>query len=393
MNLQGIWAALPGQHRVVSLASAGVTFGVYLLYSVLLFWTAPTVQGPGYDGPNRFPHLIAPVLGALVLVLALPVLLVRRRPLAMYAVILAETGLAAEFGARTWSFYAAAIVVIGYLAMMRSVAVSVCAAVAMLVTWLAEQAILGTVDDVAGSTGQLALYAACAWAVGYGLRRRREYSLALREQREASAVTSERLRIARELHDTVAHSIGIIAVLAGAGQRVFESQPAAAREALGTIEATSRETLIGMQRMVGALRHADLDDDSAPLRAATGLADLDHLVSRAAHTGLRVEVRRRGEQRTLPPEIDLSAFRLIQEAITNVVRHAGTHECRICIAYGEKDVAIEILDDGLGSAVRPHSGDSFGLVGMRERVAVLGGEFAAGPRPEGGFRVGARLPA
>lgn len=370
-----------------------MTFGAYFLYSALLFWTAPTIQGPGYDGPNRFPHLLAPALAALVLILALPVLLVRRRPLATYAVILAETALAVEFGARTWALYAAAIVVIGYLALVRSIAVSACAAVVMLVTWLVEQAVLRSVDDVASATSQLALYAACAWAVGYGLRRRREYSIALREQRTASAVMSERLRIARELHDTVAHSIGIIAVLSGAGRRVIESQPAAAREALGAIEATSRETLIGMQRMVGALRRTELDDDSAPLTAAAGLADLDHLVTRAAHAGLRVDVTRRGEQRTLPPEIDLSAFRLIQEAVTNVVRHAGTHECRIRIDYEEKDVSIEVLDDGLGGAVHPHSGSGFGLVGMRERVAVLGGEFAAGPRPEGGFRVGARLPA
>jgi len=370
--------------------------GAYLLYASLLFWTAPTTQSPQYDGPHRFPSIAAPALAALVLVLALPVLLARRWPTAVYGALLAETVLAVEFGARTWGLYAAAVVAICYLALVRSTAVSAVAAAALVVLWYVEQAGVLAADpasDLGMTTSEIALYAACGWGAGYGLRKRREYSLSLREQSAARAVMAERLRIARELHDMVAHSIGIIAVLAGAAGRVMETQPKQARAALTSIEATSRETLTGLQRMVSALRHAEPETgDAAPLAPAQGLAGLDHLVARAADAGLRVDVAWRGERRTLPPEIDLSAFRVIQEALTNVVRHSGKRDCRVLISFEADEVSIEILDNGRGS-VHPDPGGGFGLLGMRERVALLDGQFSAGPRAEGGFRVAARLPA
>lgn len=175
---------------------------------------------------------------------------------------------------------------------------------------------------------------------------------------------------------------------------MIQTRPKQAGEALASIEATSRETLIGLQRMVSALRHAEPEaGEAAPLAPAQGLAGVGHLVTRAADAGLRVDVAWRGDRRTLPPEIDLSAFRVIQEALTNVVRHSGTHACRVLIAYEEDGVMIEVLDNGRG-ATHPHSGGGgFGLLGMRERVAMLDGQFSAGPRAEGGFRVAARLPA
>jgi signal transduction histidine kinase len=396
VNVQGIKARLPGPNRLVWLADAGMALGAYVCYAFLLFWTVPTSQGPDYDGPHRLPSMTRPGLAALVLVLALPVLPARRRPVAAYFAMLAETVLAVEFGARTWGVYAAAILAVCYLALVRSAAVSACAGAGLVLAWSLEQSGVLTAQaapNLAVTTSQTALYAACGWGVGYGLRKRREYSASLREQSAARALMAERLRIARELHDMVAHSIGIIAVLAGAAGRVMETQPTAAREALRNIEATSRETLTGLQRMVSALRHAEPEAGAAPLAPAQGLADLDRLVARAAEAGLRVEVAWRGEQRALPPEIDQSAFRVIQEAVTNVVRHAGTHACRVSIAYEEKDVSIEILDGGHGDAHPYSGGGGFGLLGMRERVAILDGEFSAGPRSEGGFRVAARLPA
>ena len=396
MEAEGIKVRLSGSNKLVRLADLGVAAIAYLLYAFLLFWTAPTTQGPLYDGPHRFPSLAQPELAALVLVLALPVLGARRWPAMAYGAILAETVLAVEFGARTWGLYAAAVAAICYLALVRAAAVSAAAAAVLVAVWYVEQAGILAADpasDLGTTTIQIALYAACGWGAGYGLRKRREHSLSLREQSAARAVMAERLRIARELHDMVAHSIGIIAVLAGAAGRVMETQPKQARAALASIEATSRETLTGLQRMVGALRHAEPEaGDAAPLAPVQGLAGLEQLVARAADAGLRVDVAWSGERRPLPPEIDLSAFRVIQEALTNVVRHSGKHACRILIAYGQDEVSIEILDDGRGGA-HMHPGGGFGLLGMRERVALLHGQFSAGPRAEGGFRVAARLPA
>ncbi|MCJ1680840.1 sensor histidine kinase [Streptomyces sp. APSN-46.1] len=250
----------------------------------------------------------------------------------------------------------------------------------------------------------LAMAASCA--VGLLSRERREHAVALRSQEVAEAVTAERLRIARELHDMVAHSIGIIAIQAGAGSRVIQTQPAAAREALRAIEATSRETLSGLRRTLVALRQADRADQAAradqadqgavasgqaPLAPSPGLADIDRLAAATAAAGVRVDVCRSGEQRPLPADIDLSAYRIVQESLTNVVRHAGTGRCRVAIDYGDEELSVEVVDDGRG-ATGTGSAHGFGLVGMRERVGLLHGHLSAGPRPEGGFRVTARLP-
>jgi signal transduction histidine kinase len=238
----------------------------------------------------------------------------------------------------------------------------------------------------------LTLAGVVAWLVGASSRQAREHAQSL----SAQAATAERLRLSWELHDSVAHSIGIIAVLAGAAGRVIETQPTAAREALGSIEMTSRDTLTGLQRMLSALRHAEpgTDRDAAPLAPAPGLTDLDQLAAQAAGAGIRVEVTWRGERRALPPEIDLSAFRIIQEAVTNVVRHSGTHACRVDVGFEPEGLAIEIVDDGRGAAHAGRIGEAgLGLIGMRERVVMLSGQFSAGPRTEGGFRVAARLPA
>ncbi|WP_413752873.1 sensor histidine kinase [Streptomyces sp. R-74717] len=233
------------------------------------------------------------------------------------------------------------------------------------------------------------------WTIGNSIRRQHLYSQALRAQAATQAVIAERLRIARELHDMVAHSIGVIAIQAGAASLVIDTQPAGARKALGAIETTSRETLAGLRRMLVSLRHAEVEEDQpAKAAAAAGLEAVDRLAETTAAAGVRVEVRRRGRWRPMPPEIDLAAFRIIQESVTNTVRHSGTDRCRVSVDYGAEELAIEIVDDGRG----PLRGDmtagtGFGISGMRERVALLNGRFSAGPRPEGGFRVSARLPA
>jgi signal transduction histidine kinase len=230
-----------------------------------------------------------------------------------------------------------------------------------------------------------------AWLVGQSIRQNRMHADTLRAQAEATAVTAERLRIARELHDMVAHSIGVIAIQAGAGSRVIDTQPAEARNALGAIEATSREALAGLRHTLGASCGAAPGPNPAlaPLDPAPGLADIGQLAATAMSAGVRIDVRWQGQRRPLPADVDESAFRIIREAVTNVVRHAGTGDCQVIIDQHDDEVAIEVLDDGRGGSA---NGTGYGITGMQERARLLHGQLTAGPRPQGGFRVAARLP-
>jgi signal transduction histidine kinase len=237
--------------------------------------------------------------------------------------------------------------------------------------------------------GGVAFVAIIAWLIGMSIRQAQARAEVRRSQAAAQAAVAERLRIARELHDVVAHSIGIIAIQAGAGRRVFDTRPGEARDALAAIEATSRETLSGLRRMVTGLRRAELGPEQAPLGPAPGLADVDRLAAMTLDAGVQVDVEWPGSWEPLPADIDLSAFRIIQEAVTNVVRHAGTDECRVVIDQRDGQLSIEVTDSGRGGDV---TGAGYGITGMRERAALLGGDFSAGPRPGGGFRVAARLP-
>jgi signal transduction histidine kinase len=237
-----------------------------------------------------------------------------------------------------------------------------------------------------------------AWLAGHSIRQGHVNAERLRVQAQAQAATSERLRIARELHDMVAHSIGVIAIQAGAGRRVIDSQPTEARNALDAIEATSRETLADLRRMLTALRQSEpgragpADDRVlSPLDPAPGLADVGRLAAAIRDAGVRVDVCWRGQWRPLPAEIDHSAFRIIQESVTNVVRHAGTGHCQVSIDQRDGELSIEVTDDGRAGA-GDRAGSGYGITGMRERASLLGGQLSAGPRPGGGFRVAARLP-
>jgi signal transduction histidine kinase len=229
---------------------------------------------------------------------------------------------------------------------------------------------------------------AVAGLVGNSVRQARQYAQRLSARTAAAAVTGERLRISRELHDMVAHSIGIIALQAGAAARVIDTQPDGARQALIAVETTSRETLSGLRRLLGGLRDGELGAEPAPLQPAPGLADVGQLAAVTTAAGVRVDVHWHGERRPLPPDIDQSAYRIIQESVTNVVRHAGAPSCKVYITYLDGALSIEVTDRGWGGA----DDAGFGLTGMRERVALLRGEFTAGPRPGGGFGVLARLP-
>jgi signal transduction histidine kinase len=240
-----------------------------------------------------------------------------------------------------------------------------------------------------------------AYATGSYVRVRRAYTeqLELRaadaeehRRREAEqAVAAERLRIARELHDVVAHAMSVVAVQSGVAAHVIEQRPDEARTMLQNINATSREALNEMRRMLGVLR-AD-DDATAELAPAPTLADLRSLLASVEGTGAAIELDVTGDPATLSPALDLTAFRIVQEALTNVVKHAGPARVVVRLRYQSDQLEIEVDDDGRGAASALHdAGAGHGLVGMRERVDLYGGSLTAGPQPGGGFRVRATLP-
>jgi signal transduction histidine kinase len=234
---------------------------------------------------------------------------------------------------------------------------------------------------------------AISWLVGRNFRARGLRLAAAereQEQRTRLAVGDERARIARELHDVVAHSVGVIVVQAEGARRVFDRDPERAREALGSIEQTARKALAEMRRSLGVLRD---EESSAMLEPQPGIGDLDGLLERSREGGLTVDLQVEGEPRALPKSVDLSAYRILQEALANTIKHAGQVRSRVTVRYGEGELELEVSDDGPGPSVNGAEGtEGLGLVGMRERVASHGGKLHVGSGPEGGFVVRASLP-
>ena len=208
-----------------------------------------------------------------------------------------------------------------------------------------------------------------------------------REERARLAVSDERARIARELHDVVGHSVSVMTVQASAARRLLRPQQEKEREALLVVEKTGREAMAEMRRMVGVLRRPE---EAPALAPQPSLEQIETLVEHTREAGLPVDLRIEGKPVQLPPGVDLTAYRLVQEALTNTMKHARASSAEVVVRYGDGDVELTISDDGVGGA----DGDSggHGLVGMRERVSVYGGELEAGPRADGGFRLRARLP-
>lgn len=236
-----------------------------------------------------------------------------------------------------------------------------------------------------------------AWLAGRYQRRWRERAAELerltaelaaeRDSRAREAVQEERARIARELHDVVAHNVSVMTVQATAAGRVLEADPVAVRGALAAIESVGRSTVDEMRQLLGVLR---APDDELALSPQPSLAGLDALVANVRQAGLPVELVVQGDPVQLPPGIDLSAYRIVQEALTNALKHAGPARARVTVRYTRESVALEIVDDGRGENGRAGSGH--GLVGMRERVAVFGGMLEAGTRTDGGWALRAQFP-
>jgi len=469
----------------------GAVFGL-ILFASIRKGVIRALETPYGFVSDRTLSLTWPLAIFLVMVAVVAVGMRRRRPAFMLGVLLAgsvvvTTLIGPENGGLTY-FLPVAYVLYLVAATYEHRQAAVRVLVAVFATLLADAVLMHLTGGGFIPNGGLVSVALCviiAWFTGYIVRQRRRYAVRLQDEAASKAVAEERLRIARELHDVVAHSMSVIAVQAGYGQYVIDTQPADARNALGAIQATSREALDEMRRMLGALRQADETDlaargagdgspaagqspatggtpdaevggfggvggdsglggvsASAPLYPAPGLADLDRLVSRTASAGVRVDVTRCGQPRELPASIDLSAYRIVQEALTNVVKHARTSSCRVLIGYGHDELILEVTDNGAGlpemaSAGKSHRGSAralaggfagdaglsaggptllamsgmpgwhapggfpgdfviggsgHGIIGMRERVSLLGGEFSAGPLPGYGFGVSAHIP-
>jgi signal transduction histidine kinase len=330
-----------------------------------------------------------PVAVGLIVLGTLPLLLHRRAPIAVLAVIGAA---GAAFALREGTAdLAVPLAIAAYSAAARcdrrtvlAVALPIAVASAALITigegrsdnWVEVLVSLVPVPGVPLLLGR----------VTFNRRRRiqRDHVLAARE-----AVATERARIARELHDAVAHSMSVMVVQAGAARSVLASDAAAAAEALERVEATGRTGLAEMRRLLGVLTAGD---DSPELAPQPGLARLDELLERVRAAGLPVERVVGGHARSLPPGVDLTAYRLVQEALTNALKHAGDAHARVTIRYGEDALELEVDDDGRGPPGADIAAEGHGLVGMRERVAMFNGSLETGPRPGGGFRVRARIP-
>jgi signal transduction histidine kinase len=276
--------------------------------------------------------------------------------------------------------------------------------VALVVVWVATLSAVWAVggDRLENNVVATALLVLAAWLAGENTRSRRVYAAAVaqraaereleREERSRRAVAEERIGIARDLHDIVAHAMSVITVRAGVARVVMSAHPEEVSEAIEIIETTARRALQEMRLLVGVLRNVESGDGE--LGPAAGLASVGDLIDQAAHAGVEVAVDIVGERRVLPGGADLSVYRIIQEALTNVVRHAGPTRARLRIEYRADVIVIEVTDEG-GRKWDPPQADpnsgGHGLIGMRERAALYGGALSAGPQGRG-FQVRACLP-
>jgi signal transduction histidine kinase len=313
----------------------------------------------------------------------LPVAVRRLWPVSSFAVVLAASFASTLLRPVPFPYVALALVL--YTVAVRfPLRRSLVALGVALVTIVASAELGGAVEERAAVTTSRLTIVGMALAIGVAVRQQAAHAAVQREQ----AVTEERIRIARELHDVVAHGMSLIALQAGVARYVAATQPDEAARTLATIEQTSRAGLREMRQLLSTLR----TDDQPGTDPAPGLADLDALVTRTRDAGVPVAVESRGAARSLPPGVDLSAYRIVQEALTNVIKHAGPARVEVVLDYRPDALRIEVTDDGRRAPAGRPAGH--GILGMRERVAVFGGSLSAGPleAPRHGFRVSAVLP-
>ena len=361
----------PGFYRARIVLDEG---GDYL-YSVLLDdeATAPFDEAP--------PGMPAPLV-LLTLLATLPIALRRRLPIPVLAVTLAAA-LAAHLAYDGFPFP-------GPLVALYSVGAHVGRPASLYAAGAAAAALPLLLLGPAGVGFWVAITAvfAAAWLLGDNLRTRRERNARLEAERQANVqrtAAEEQARMARELHDIIGHSVSVMTIQAAAAGDAFDSRPAQVREALRAIESTGRETLAELRRLLAGVR----PDESGSFAPAPGLEGLDALAERVRGAGLAVELSMERGPEPLPPSIDLSAYRIVQEALTNTLKHAHATTARVEVRQTGDTLEIDVVDDGKGAeTVTP----GHGIVGMRERAALFGGHLTAGPAPGGGFAVRARIP-
>ena len=370
----------------------------YAVAFLLLLATFPRFFHPGNAGFGRSGTVLGLALGA-----ALPIAMRRRWPLPALGIATVSLTIATVIGQ---SFAPDPLIAVPMyqVGSVRERRESIPALFFVGAALLIAAAVGSATHPKEGEATFSVLLAIAAWFVGDSVRVRRAYTAGLAEQEEQRArenleraqrgVAEERLRIARELHDVVAHSLSVIAVQSGVGRHLIDERPEQAKQALAAVEKTSRSALDELRRMLGVLRRED--SEGPDLTPAPGVSDLAALVEEIRATGVPVELRIDEENLgELPPLVELSVYRIVQEALTNVVKHAPTSHASVELLRDTDELVIEVNDDG-GTDVPPYpSGPTegrHGIVGMRERVALFGGSLAAGPRPGGGFRVLARIP-
>jgi signal transduction histidine kinase len=341
-----------------------------------------------------------PANTAFLLLVAAPLAWRRRRPLAVLAIVTLASigwlyawyferqGPLTPFLALLLSAYAVAATADGWRVM---------AGAGFLVAFVLSDLVAVVAGARPAETGAGWLFLGFAWVLARIVHRQRALSVALseraselereREEKARLAVALERVRIARELHDVVTHNVSVMVVQAGVERRLLGDAAESTREVLGAIEQTGRDTLVELRRLLGVLRKGDERSALAPQPRLDGL---DELVEQARDAGLRVELRVEGERVPLPAGVELSAYRIVQEALTNVLKHAGPAQAEIVLRYDCDALELEVADDGCGPG--DGNGAGHGLLGMRERVALHGGMLEMGERNGGGYLVRARLP-
>jgi signal transduction histidine kinase len=363
------------------------------------------------DSPRALGYRPPDLLNGAIVVAAIAALaLRRRRPMAALSLIIcAQVSLALLNYSPSIGDMLAFLIVVYSVAAHRGLAQSAIGGMAALTWFLIMMATIHEKITVVAYITDVALLVG-VWWLGRGLRLRRAYLAELEhramrlERARASdaraARVEERSRIARELHDVVAHHVSVMTVQAGAARRILDKDPERTREALATIEEVGRTALSEMRRIVGVLRtERDTEATGGELSPQPGAHDIGGLVDQVRETGLSVQLWVEGELRQLSPGVDLAAFRLVQEALTNTLKHAGPQaRAWVRLHYGDRQLTVEIEDNGRGvAAALSDAGDNgdgpgHGLVGMYERVALYGGELRIGPRSGGGFEVRARFP-
>jgi len=350
-----------------------------LLAVVLTGLTVATLIGQATVGVTAPAYVLAVLSAA-------PIALRQRLPLLTAAVVLGSLGAYSAVYGDIPNNGVGMVVMMFTVATLRprvwsALTFAGCCAVTLL-------AFLNTPEEwLLSQAAQVALILIGAWVLGEGTRRwaRRTEQLAAQA---AQAVSEERVRIARELHDIVTHHMSVISLQAGLAEYVLDADPPTAKAAIATVGTASRDALNDMRRLLDVLR-VDHDSDYAP---QPGLAQVEELVNGTRGAGLDVEVAVTGRVRHLAPGAELCAYRMIQESLTNVLKHAGPATARVEIDYGERTLTVKVSDDGSKTHGYAGPATAHGIRGMRERAELFGGVLTAGPREEGGFAVLLRLP-